>query len=344
MRDKRVVFPALQSDDSTSTVQALVAGFCIEGGERQRQGYHLHSEGSTLSIGYGAGEAVPLAASPSPPREHMVLDERGAAWIFPHRYDSALNSDRQSQLTGDVYGRPQHVIPPHSNYYRETYSFGGADGLTHYHSEAAAVCDLFVEVAGAAARQLFENRPLTSMSVLYGNLLLPGMEILLHADVPEFRGLSRKSCPSWLLCVMHHSDLFESHRVRSATCVSYYRPAETPGKFGAEGGELTVFHDGPERAARIYTPAHNSAVLLDTDSAFHAVGPCRTSPEANDVGPDPPPMPPGTVLRPADPSEPLGEWQAVCGREVVHRCGYEALRLSISCKFQCWCASTVVLC
>ena len=26
----------------------------------------------------------------------------------------------------------------------------------------------------------------------------------------------------------------------------------------------------------------------------------------------------------------------MCGEEVVYRCGYEQLRLSISCKFQCW--------
>ena len=124
--------------------------------------------------------------------------------------------------------------------------------------------------------------------------------------------------------------------MRSATCVSYYRPPESPGKYGAAGGELTVFHDGRESGARVFFPAHNSAVLLDTDSAFHSVSPCLANEQAVDLAPDPPPMPPDTVLRPADQSEPLGEWQAVCGEEVVYRCGYEALRLSISCKFQCW--------
>lgn len=78
----------------------------------------------------------------------MVLSEDGASWIFPHRLDSVLNTDRQSKLTGDVYGRLQHTIPPHSNYYRETYSFGGPDGLTHYHASAAAVCEMFEEAAG----------------------------------------------------------------------------------------------------------------------------------------------------------------------------------------------------
>ena len=54
-------------------------------------------------------------------------------------------------------------------------------------------------------------------------------------------------------------------------------------------------------------------------------------------------MPPGTLLRPVDQSDPFGEWNAVCtngeeskfGDVVLYRCGFEDLRLSISCKFQC---------
>jgi hypothetical protein len=60
-------------------------------------------------------------------------------------------------------------------------------------------------------------------------------------------------------------------------------------------------------------------------------------------------MPLGTVLRPADRSDPYGEWIAVRknlqntesgeksprGEDVLYRCGFEDLRVSISCKFQC---------
>jgi hypothetical protein len=140
----------------------------------------------------------------------MVLNEDGSAWIFPHRYDSVLNTEAQLNRHGDVYGRPHDLIPPHSNYFRETYSFGGAknaflepfytktdpfiktgdkhrklrkrvafcagpDGLTHYHPSASAACELFEKAAGGAARRLFSGRPLADISVLYGNLLLPGM-------------------------------------------------------------------------------------------------------------------------------------------------------------------------
>ena len=117
--------------------------------------YHLHSEGTTLSIGFGAGEAVPRAASSHPPREHMVPNENRSAWIFPHRYDSALNSDAQVKTYGNVYGRSLDRVPPHSNYFRETYSFGGPGGLTHYHLSAAAVCERFEKAAGSAARSLY---------------------------------------------------------------------------------------------------------------------------------------------------------------------------------------------
>ena len=319
-RARRQAFPELFTEVGARAVLALASEFGA---------YHLHSEGATLSIGYGAGEAT---VGPTPPVEHMVLDEDGKSWIYPHRYDSILNTERHAQRFGDIYGRPEADIPPHSNYYRETYSFGGPGGLQHYTPRAADVAALYEDTVGPAAARLFEGRPLTEISVLYGNLLLPGQEILLHDDVPEFRGLSRKQIPSWLLCVMHHSDLFESHRVRSATCVSYFQPPTSRPK--AQGGQLSCYHGGPQVAGTVYEPGHNYAILLDTDSCFHAVAACRPPP--SDHRPLPPTMPPKTVLRPADATDPFGEWLAVCGQEVAYRCGYEQLRLSISCKFQCW--------
>ena len=44
---------------------------------------------------------------------------------------------------------------------------------------------------------------------MYANLLLPGQELAVHTDVPEFRGANRKVIPQWLLVVMHHSGLFD---------------------------------------------------------------------------------------------------------------------------------------
>ena len=99
------------------------------------------------------------------------------------------------------------------------------------------------------------------------------------------------------------------------------------------------------------------------------VGPCEAHPDAR-LALDPPPMLPGTVLRPSDPADPYGEWVAVCkkpagmrprqeaaaeeeqqqqedfideGEVVVYRCGYKDLRLSISCKFQCECTHELCL-
>ena len=51
----------------------------------------------------------------------------------------------------------------------------GPGGLTHYHPSASAACELFEKAVGGAARRLFSGRPLADISVLYGNLLLPGM-------------------------------------------------------------------------------------------------------------------------------------------------------------------------
>ena len=87
---------------------------------------------------------------------------------------------------------------------------------------------------------------------IYTNFLVPGHNIKLHLDVPEFVGLDRLSmshdlslsnfkyiarstCPSWLLIAAKCSGLFSEYRVRNVTCVCYPRDAN--------GGEI-LFFDG----------------------------------------------------------------------------------------------------
>jgi len=60
----------------------------------------------------------------------------------------------------------------------------------------------------------------------YANVLLPGQELAVHTDVPEFRGASRKTLPQWLLVAMHHSQLFERWRVPIATGVTWWSDSE----------------------------------------------------------------------------------------------------------------------
>ena len=65
-----------------------------------------------------------------------------------------------------------------------------------------------------AAVTLFD-RPVVEPAIVFANLMLPGQELAVHTDVPEFRGASRKNLPQWLLVVMHHSGLFDGGACRS---------------------------------------------------------------------------------------------------------------------------------
>jgi len=76
--------------------------------------------------------------------------------------------------------------------------------------------------------------------LVYVNLSLPMPVIDYdHSDAPAFRGINRREFPIWLLCVVDHSRLFESWRIRVATAV--------PRWFESEAGESTYWPDGPTR-------------------------------------------------------------------------------------------------
>ncbi len=171
---------------------------------------------------------------------------------LPQRIDAAANFVR----TGGRFGRdsePFELLAARTNYFRETYAYGddvfvdGAKALMHH--------DALLD----AARQI-HGRDVIVPAILYANILLPGQELAVHTDVPEFRGANRKLMPQWLLVVMHHSGLFERWRMPIATGITYFGEAK--------GGALAYYVDGEPRT---YDPAHNTAVVLDTDSVFHGV-------------------------------------------------------------------------
>ena len=58
--------------------------------------------------------------------------------------------------------------------------------------------------------------------------------VAMHLDVPEFLGVERSGCPSWLLVAAHCSALFPGSRVRNVTAVCY--PSSST------GGTLAVYH------------------------------------------------------------------------------------------------------
>ena len=174
---------------------------------------------------------------------------------IPQRYDAAVNFVR----TGGRFGRkdePVKRLAARTNYFRETYSYGDdvfAPGVEAFRDD---------ERLRDAARAL-HGRDVVVPAIVYANLLLPGQELAVHTDVPEFRGANRKIVPQWLIVVMHHSGLFDAWRMPIATGIAYFG--------GGKGGELAYYPDGAGGAPATYAPRHNTAVMLDTDSVFHGV-------------------------------------------------------------------------
>ena len=162
------------------------------------------------------------------------------------RYDATVNFVR----TGGRFGRTGEspaMLAARTNYFRETYAYGedilapGIEGFFNHEGLRKAAIEL-------------HGRPLIVPAIVYANILLPGQELAVHTDVPEFRGANRKVIPQWLLVVMHHSQLFDDWRMPIATGISYF------GK--GRGGELAYYPSGPAGPVVTYTPRHNSAVVL----------------------------------------------------------------------------------
>ena len=230
------------------------------------------------------------------------------------RHDAAMNFIR----SGGRLGRQESFesLAVRTNYFRETYAYaepvvpGIAGFLWH---------EGFVE----AARVLY-GRPVIAPAIVYANLLVPGQELAVHTDVPEFRGANRTKDPEWLLVVMHHSGLFAPWRMPIATGVAWFR--------GCRGGEFAFYPDGAARPPAVLAAAHNTAVLLDTDSTFHGVD--RVAETAEPL----PPLAIGMRLT----FEGSERWRVGFGDEAgeahqaVVRYTWDDIRFSVSLKAYCY--------
>lgn len=239
--------------------------------------------------------------------EHEQIELEIAAGFLP-RHDAVRNFLRTRVGTEDT----AESVGARTSYFREEYAYG--DRLLLDGVEVLRDHEGLIEAARAV-----HGRPVIEPAIVYANLFLPGQELAVHTDVPEFRGLNRKLVPQWLLVVMHHSGLFARWRLPIATGITW---------FGAsEGGALAYWPEGPDGAAARLDARHNTAAVLDTDSVFHGVEP---------VGP------PGAVLPPLAPGSVLGT--AIDGRIALRDAGgrqvrsYEwgELRFSVSWKAYCF--------
>jgi hypothetical protein len=184
--------------------------------------------------------------------EEGTADDMGSG--LPQRYDAAIHFVR----SGGRLGRrePVAVLATRTNYFRETYAYrdrvalSGIEPFWHYEG--------FFEAARA-----IHGRPIVEPAIVYANILLPGQELAVHTDVPEFRGMSRLGDPQWLLVAMHHSGLFDRWRLPIVTAVAYFDQCE--------GGEFAFYPDGADGEAHVLPVRHNTAVILDTDTVFHGV-------------------------------------------------------------------------
>ncbi len=228
---------------------------------------------------------------------------------LPARWDAARNFVR----SGGRFARtePLHVLASRTNYFRETYAYGDEvriDGIEPFLRHEGFV---------AAARHLY-GRPVIVPAIVYANLLVPGQELAVHTDVPEFRGVNRLQHPQWLLVVMRHSGLFEEWRMPIATAVSWFHDCA--------GGEFAFYPDGPNAGPRAHRVRFNTAILLDTDTIFHGVDRVAETAEPVDR------LKPGMRLRFAGD----GAWCADGPEGIVTRYGWRDLRFSVSWKAYCF--------
>jgi hypothetical protein len=172
---------------------------------------------------------------------------------LPQRFDAAYNFVQ----SGGRFGRKEEpaVLAARTNYFRETYA---------YDDQVLPGVEAFMRHPGLAdAARKIHDCSIVVPNIVYANLLVPGQELAVHTDVPEFRGANRKRYPQWLMVVMLHAGLFEPWRRRIATGIAYF------GRAG--GGALAFYPDGRDGPARTFEPRHDTAIVLDTDVVFHGV-------------------------------------------------------------------------
>jgi len=220
------------------------------------------------------GQRKPVHTVPGPPTTQArgPVSQLGFETTLPARFDAGQNFGR----TGGRFGRLDQgrwASGNRNDYFRETYAAGDVLYVDRI--------EMLVNHQGLvdAARALF-GLPVVVPVVVYSNILIPGQELGLHTDVPEFRIAPGVRIPAWLRVVMRHSGLFEDWRIPIATAIVYLGEP-------VEGGDFACYPDGVDGIATTIAPEPRSAVILDADTVFHGVdpvGPLRMAPHPVEAG------------------------------------------------------------
>jgi len=231
--------------------------------------------------------------------------QQGFGAGIPQRYDAARNFVNTRAAEDPVW-----KLASRTNYFRDTFA---------YEQPLFPEITFFQQLPQfIAAAQHVTGRRLVRPAIVYLNILVPGQELALHTDVPEFRGANRTREPEWLLVAMHHSGLFERWRRHIATGVSWYHDCQ--------GGEFVYYADGPRQPPRRLRVRRNTAILLDTDSVFHGIDPVALRDTAL------PPIEPGVRLHRDD----AAHWSIRRDEQARATYKWDDLRLSISWKAWCF--------
>jgi hypothetical protein len=185
--------------------------------------------------------------------EHeKIVTDIGAG--LAQRQDALSNFLRTGGLM--AAREPTSALAVRTSYFREEYAYGTTariDGIEAF---------LHHPALREAARAV-HDRPVIEPAIAYANLMVPGQELAVHTDVPEFRGAHRKEIPQWLLVVMLHSELFAEFRMPIATGIAWFRDCD--------GGALAYWPEGAGAAPQFHDVRDNTAMVLDTDTVFHGV-------------------------------------------------------------------------
>jgi hypothetical protein len=243
--------------------------------------------------------------------EHERIETEIGAGLA-QRQDALANFLRTGGMA--AADEPVAALAVRTSYFREEYAYGNTARIAgiepFLHHEA------FVEAARA-----IHGRPIIEPAIAYANLMVPGQELAVHTDVPEFRGANRKLIPQWLLVVMAHSGCFAEYRMPIATGIAWFHD-------DANGGALAYWPDGPDAPVAVHKTRANTAMVLDTDSVFHGV-----ERVADVAASDLPPLRPGMALDFAGDDT----WivHDADSREVI-RYAWRDLRFSVSWKAYCF--------